>query len=173
MATATSSSSSPFKHVRLPSGVDKSMSADVSLESMITKVNSVASKLPPLIPREWVGINGGRQQGKEETGASLKSVNGGDGDSDSDSASTFRVMQFNMLAEGLSAPTDCKPPFSTQTDGTTPVSASSYGGFSDVELPDICFDFEEVRRWRLLEEVHHLQIPCTYVPPPRVISCFI
>jgi hypothetical protein len=157
MATATSSSSSPFKHVRLPSGVDKSMSADVSLESMITKVNSVASKLPPLIPREWVGINGGRQQGKEETGASLKSVNSGD---DSDSASTFRVMQFNMLAEGLSAPTDCKPPFSTQTDGTTPVSASSYGGFSDVELPDICFDFEEVRRWRLLEEVY------VHAPPP-------
>jgi hypothetical protein len=72
------------------------------------------------------------------------------------------VMQFNMLAEGLSAPTDCKPPFSTQTDGTTPVSASSYGGFSDVELPDICFDFEEVRRWRLLEEVH------VHAPPPKL-----
>lgn len=92
--------------VRLPAGIDKSMGADVTTESMIDKMKSVASNLPPLIPREWTPIN-----------------------SSKDLDTSFRVMQFNMLAEGLSAPADTKPPFSTQTDGA-PLNSSTYGTLS-------------------------------------------
>lgn len=62
----------------------------------------------------------------------------------------FRVMQFNLLAEGLSSSVHAIPPFPEyqELDG-------NYGGF-DVDGNDdkeIIFDYTNCRRWRLLEEI--------------------
>ena len=74
---------------------------------------------------------------------------------------TFSVLQFNTLAEGLSAGPDAKVPFPSSTwtinnngtSMTTTTNASSsyfYGGFSSLPYPQVTLDFD-VRRWRLLE----------------------
>lgn len=57
------------------------------------------------------------------------------------------VMQFNLLAEGLSAPpSDIKsPPF-------PPTRDSSYGGFDKLPHPEVILDWE-LRKWRLLEAI--------------------
>lgn len=57
------------------------------------------------------------------------------------------VLQFNVLAEGLSAPPSAVPPFAG--DG---VKESSYGGFTNCPDPDKHFEFK-ARRWRLLNEI--------------------
>ena len=83
---------------------------------------------PPLLPRAMVAA--------AEPAA---------GTSASSGSSTFTVMQFNLLAEGLSSPPHVKPPFAAKTQ-------SAYGGFSAVPEPDVIFDWK-VRKLRLLEEV--------------------
>lgn len=61
---------------------------------------------------------------------------------------SFRIMQFNLLAEGLSCPPGAMPPFpeSQEKDG-------NYGGFDTNEYKDIIFDYSNCRKWRLLEEI--------------------
>ena len=55
------------------------------------------------------------------------------------------VLQFNTLAEGLSAPPPDvkKPPLPFD-------QTSSYGGFSKIPNPDVILDFD-LRKWRLIE----------------------
>jgi hypothetical protein len=73
---------------------------------------------------------------------------------------SFRVMQFNLLAEGLSAHPDAPPPFQQDTRGN-PITASTCGGFDHDHDPDnsslshslLIFDFHDYRKWRLLEEI--------------------
>jgi mRNA deadenylase 3'-5' endonuclease subunit Ccr4 len=60
-------------------------------------------------------------------------------------AETFKVFQFNMLAEGLSSGGPAVPPFTPTKDG-------EFGGFSAVPNPTTCLDFD-VRKWRLVEEM--------------------
>lgn len=57
------------------------------------------------------------------------------------------VLQFNVLAEGLSAPPAAPPPFPGEG-----AKESSYGGFTNCPEPDKHFDFS-ARRWRLLNEI--------------------
>jgi hypothetical protein len=67
---------------------------------------------------------------------------------------TFRVMQFNLLAEGLSAHPNNTPPFLQDTQGS-PIKPSSCGGFECDNSPsrELVFHFHEYRKWRLLEEI--------------------
>lgn len=58
---------------------------------------------------------------------------------------TFVAMQFNMLAEGLSASPDIKPPFQSS-------KPSSWGGLDSVRSREVCLSWK-LRRWRLLEEI--------------------
>lgn len=64
----------------------------------------------------------------------------------------FSVLQFNMLAEGLSSGPGVKTPFKVEknSDDGEGQLKNSYGGFSQVPHPEICLDFS-LRRWRLLE----------------------
>ena len=76
--------------------------------------------LRELFPRHWVSGEGVR-----------------DGSPIVDSARTFRVMQFNVLAEGLSSgPTDT-PPFPDKA-----VQRSDYGGFDAVQKPELVCGWE-------------------------------
>jgi len=68
---------------------------------------------------------------------------------DSDSGSTLSVLQFNTLAQGLSAgpiPT----PFDTNSDHDTNSLKALYGGFTDIPHPEVTLDFQ-LRKWRLME----------------------
>ncbi len=59
----------------------------------------------------------------------------------------FSVMQFNLLAEGLSSPPHVTPPIKVKDQQT-----SAYGGFSSVPNADVVFDWAQ-RKLRLVQEV--------------------
>ena len=63
-----------------------------------------------------------------------------------DSPLSFRVFQFNTLAQGLSSGPGIQPPFLQNQK-----KKGSYGGFTSVPHPNICLDFEKYRKWRLLQ----------------------
>jgi mRNA deadenylase 3'-5' endonuclease subunit Ccr4 len=65
-----------------------------------------------------------------------------------DSASHFTVAQFNTLAKGLSSGLNnlFPTPFESENDG-------SYGGFTELSMPDVILDFDRIRKWRLLEVI--------------------
>lgn len=65
---------------------------------------------------------------------------------------SFRVMQFNALAEGLSADPDNTPYFSKTPTGDD-ISLSTFGNFDEVENPKLVFDYHGFRCWGLLEEI--------------------
>ena len=58
---------------------------------------------------------------------------------------TFKVFQFNMLAEGLSSGGPAVPPFKPTKDG-------EFGGFSAVPKPRVCLNFD-LRKWLLVKEM--------------------
>ena len=60
-------------------------------------------------------------------------------------ATTIIVMQFNLLAEGLSSGPDAAPPF-------VAVRRSEYGGFDSVARPELALAWD-TRKLRLLEEI--------------------
>ena len=60
-------------------------------------------------------------------------------------ATTTTLLQFNMLARGLSSGGPAVAPF-------TPTKAGAFGGFTAVPSPEVCLDFE-VRKWLLLDEM--------------------
>ena len=64
---------------------------------------------------------------------------------------TFEIttLQFNVLAEGLSAGPDVKTPFKP-TDPDNPQKKGTFGGFTSIPMPEISLDFN-LRRWRILE----------------------
>lgn len=57
----------------------------------------------------------------------------------------FSVLQFNVLAEGLSSGPDAPTPFAA-------TRKSGYGGFTAVPRPEVCLDFSK-RKWLLLDEM--------------------
>ena len=70
---------------------------------------------------------------------------------------TITAMQFNTLAEGLSAGPNIKTPFHADPLQSTAnrngvESPVPYGGFDKVPNPEITLDFS-LRRWRLLEVI--------------------
>ena len=59
--------------------------------------------------------------------------------------SGFDLLQFNMLAEGLSSGPDVTAPFPFD-------KASGFGGFDSVPNPEVCMAWK-LRKWRLVEEM--------------------
>lgn len=64
-----------------------------------------------------------------------------------DKTNSFTAMQFNLLAEGLSAGPSVPTPFPSGIP-----EGNNYGGFSKVSNPEISLDFS-LRKWRLLEVI--------------------
>ena len=69
-----------------------------------------------------------------------------------DSSSSFSVLQFNILAQGLSFGPNTQPPFEPTQKLQEFKAKNTYGGFTAVKYPDICFDFD-FRRWRILQAI--------------------
>lgn len=67
--------------------------------------------------------------------------------SDEKQDACFTIMQFNMLARGLSSGPNQKPLYPENT-----TKESSYGGFGEVPYPEVCLDWD-FRKFRLLEEM--------------------
>lgn len=66
---------------------------------------------------------------------------------------TITVLQFNTLAEGLSAGPDAMPPFRSHDDSPQAQhDKKAFGGLSDVPHPNIVLSFNQ-RRWRILEVI--------------------
>ena len=53
----------------------------------------------------------------------------------------FTVLQFNLLAEGLSSGPPAVPPFDDAS------KTGTFGGFDAVPAPEVCLDFN-LRKWR-------------------------
>lgn len=67
-----------------------------------------------------------------------------------DTKHSFTVMQFNTLAEGLSSGPCVKTPFPCDPGTDKDSEKNCFGGFTEIEEPEIALDFN-LRRWRLLE----------------------
>jgi mRNA deadenylase 3'-5' endonuclease subunit Ccr4 len=129
-----------FRWIRVEKGVDKTLSSVVTTRHDVLREIKHATETQAtyseasLYARRWKHL---------ETGT----LNGFAIDQANDSS--FTVVQFNTLAEGLSMTPEAIQPF--QVDKVYGQSEKSiYGGFSNVLHPDIVFDFS-LRRWRLLE----------------------
>lgn len=154
---------------------DRSLLADVGIHSkadVIRKIDQVRKQQESfgpsqLYPRTWQN----RWTPSSTVTATTSSdqqqllvVNGDDGkrppQQPSAVAASFSALQFNALAEGLSAGPNVKTPFpikkkqqEKEIDGDKNNSNpknQGYGGFSLILSPEICLDFS-MRRWRLLE----------------------
>lgn len=64
-----------------------------------------------------------------------------------DSAKKFSIMQYNILAEGLSSGPHVDPPFPRNAD-----VVEYYGGFTEIPNPENVLDFS-TRKYRILEEI--------------------
>ncbi|GMH96740.1 hypothetical protein TrVE_jg14038 [Triparma verrucosa] len=63
----------------------------------------------------------------------------------------IRVMQFNLLAEGLSADPEIKAPFEDGRFGKKS-DKSTWGGFDSIQEPGVVLNFS-TRKYRILEEI--------------------
>lgn len=134
-----------YRWIRVEAKEDESLADIHSKEDALRKIEEVKShqgQFGPsqLYPRKW------QSQQKKHSSA----VNG-----DTQKAvAAFSVLQFNALAEGLSSGPDVRTPFpiKKKREGSDKVKPKDqgYGGFSQIEFPEICLDFSQ-RRWRLLE----------------------
>ena len=61
----------------------------------------------------------------------------------------IKMLQFNVLAEGLSAGPAVKTPFKL-TEPDNPEMKGTFGGFTSIPMPEISLNFN-LRRWRILE----------------------
>ena len=81
---------------------------------------------------------------------------------------TFSVLQFNVLAEGLSSGPLVAPPFDVPA-GAKAWKASDFGGFDSVPNADCCLDFD-LRKWRIVEEILRCVAKCWL--PRRICAPF-
>jgi hypothetical protein len=105
-----------------------------SLEELNANIEALG--LPPVVERSWTPGAG--------------SSSGGDPDPSgaSPGSDVTRVMQYNILAEGLSSLPTATPPNPSNVD----VSPSDGGGFSNPSTRGLDFSF---RKYRLLTEILH------------------
>lgn len=66
-----------------------------------------------------------------------------------DSDKSFTALQFNTLAEGLSAGPNAPRPFPLDAE-TGDSLKNAYGGFTEIPHPEVVLDFQ-LRRWRIME----------------------
>jgi len=91
-----------------------------------------------LYQRDWLPVGDEGMIPAQEKGTDLDNL--------------FTVLQFNVLAEGLSFGPNARSPF-TPTQRLQEFKAkNTYGGFTSVKHPEVCFNYQ-LRRWRLLQAI--------------------
>jgi hypothetical protein len=154
-STSTSTTTTTLSHnqIRLdpedPHSYIRSIQSMEEIRDHIVKTQSVQCKYNSdvtLYERQWDSVVKGTSLEQDGTQQQLDS----NYDTPND-CSSFSVMQFNMLAEGLSSGNDVERPFEKCKEVTNLSSAKSlYGGFTSIPHPEIILDFH-LRRWRLME----------------------
>jgi len=122
--------------IRLQGQIDSCLDGIKKPNDVVEKIREVKklfNKHRPsgLYPRQWIDTRKGDGVDKSRI---------------QDTKDGFTVMQFNVLAEGLSAGPK-KEAFQPDKPETR-----FYGGFSAVPQPEVCMDYE-LRQWRLLEVI--------------------
>ena len=166
-----------FPTMRIPTKIDPNVGPEVTLPELVAQLAAVSVRYPPLLPRDWV-LACGNSSRDVDFDFELHNIDLPFGDKPTiPGVYVLRFMQFNMLAEGLSAPpADVrKPPFSPPRASSAASSSSwpsaalsaqgevkaeplAYGGFDAVMAREgqsaaALANFSGVRRWRLLEEI--------------------
>lgn len=118
----------PEPGIKLHSDIDSELKS-ISLEdipNIIASTTNTQNKVQPshLYEREWIS-------------------------NDMVLEDCFSVLQFNILAQGLSSGPDIIPPFPITEDDK---KSGGYGGFTDIPNPEVSLDWN-LRKWRLLEEL--------------------
>jgi len=131
-----------YRWIRVEAKEDESLTDIKTKEDVLSKIRQVREYQESFGPatlykREW----------ERRTRSDDKSTDSDGGQP----VGSFSALQFNTLAEGLSAGPDVSPPFpiDQQIEGEKNIG---YGGFSELTHPEICLDFS-LRRWRLLEVI--------------------
>jgi endonuclease/exonuclease/phosphatase family metal-dependent hydrolase len=148
-----------FQWIRLENRVDSCLAEISSKEDVVRRIQEVKllqgkSGRTDLYSRPWQYRNAQAGKKDEDESSLQEPVNGAS--PATYPRGSFSVMQFNMLAEGLSAGPTAQIPFlQNNNPGNQEYSQSekqSYGGFTDIPQPNVSMDFN-LRRWRLLEVI--------------------
>jgi len=121
---------------------------DMTKEEILERIQQVeheqaAYGRSDLYRRDWVPTN---------TTSIVNGDGGGNNTPQADDANIFSVLQFNILAQGLSFGPNTQSPFTPTQKLQEHKAKNSYGGFSSVAHPEVCLDFE-LRQWRLLQAI--------------------
>lgn len=143
------------KHIRLQAQLDPDLDILDTKNCIAKKLSDIKSLQassclsmganPELYPRKWIR--------KSQTAL----INTKNRTTKNLNESTLTVMQFNILAEGLSEGPNTMAPFDTKASSSDNIK-NTYGGFTKVQNPDQCLAFKN-RKWRLLETI--LSFPST------------
>ena len=142
-----------FRWIRLEKQLDKSLQSVRTERDVLDQIRLATEEQAKygnaaLFTRRWKHLKHGI-------------LNGVNDDESDDSSSSFTVLQFNVLAEGLSAGPDATCPFTIVNDYYGRIDKNTYGGFTDVEQPETVLNFS-LRRWRLLEVILGNQGTCPF-----------
>jgi len=152
------------KRIRLQARPDACLAGIDSAAQILNKIEqirdtqSMYGKRPSdLYARQW-------ESTEQETSGEIPSANGDvNGEVKHQNTSlSFSVMQFNTLAEGLSAGPSVQTPFPIMSDDSNSKGntrqkditrgGNNFGGFTKLPNPEVTLDFA-LRRWRLLEVI--------------------
>jgi endonuclease/exonuclease/phosphatase family metal-dependent hydrolase len=146
-----------FQWIRLENRVDSCLAKISAKEDVVRRIQEVKllqekSGRAALYSRPWQYRNAPAGNKDEDESLQEKPVNGAS--PAYQKRGSFSVLQFNMLAEGLSAGPTAQVPFQNNNPDNqySHSEKQSYGGFTDIPEPKISMDFN-LRRWRLLEVI--------------------
>lgn len=136
--------------VRLESQPDPCLQEIKSTKDVLDKIKEVRAfqscySNAELYPRRWKNVDP-KKRDKSLTRTRTRT-------------STFTILQFNVLAEGLSSGPNVVPPFqniigNNKVDNNKSNAKDQrdpfFGGFTDIPHPEISLDYN-LRRWRILE----------------------
>ena len=137
-------------NIRLQSGPDACLKDISTVEDIRAKVEEVRKvqceyRDATLYKRHWNPVQYQHQKCNTSAAAPVQHAS----DEEFATAINLKVLQFNTLAEGLSAG-PIAAPFEKSKDYKENAIKSTYGGFTDIPNPEIVLDFN-LRRWRLME----------------------
>jgi mRNA deadenylase 3'-5' endonuclease subunit Ccr4 len=159
--TEQTAESGSIRWLRLENGIDPTLEDrfidQQSVFDMIDSVKQIQGKYGPcnLYERQWEPTSFETTLLDATLQTSLSTTYNGEkinGDTKIQKQSTFTVMQFNTLAEGLSSAPDAKKPFPADSDELAEKESTKFGfgGFAQTPFKETVLDFA-LRRWRLLE----------------------
>lgn len=149
---------SPKRLVRIQEAPDQCLQHISSIEDIHAKIESARGvqgqyRDSSLLKRQWVNCNHNPPSldAKDNNDGSSENGNGDSKTKRSSNSrtSSFKVLQFNTLAEGLSSG-PIPPPFERTSNNKGNKLKSIYGGFCDIPNPEISLNFS-LRQWRLME----------------------